>query len=164
MTALNSALNSPASQRSICLAAAPKLQPHPGMHMPAVSASGMGFPEPYWQLVLERCATLAQPVATAVLMCIPASLACSCVGWQRSNLFRGTLPNTPLAPSHCRRIALTCGIMMWPNIWLLFLPAPQSSFLQALTGIQFTEMIRYHRHVAATFCLLQTAPMSSCHR
>ncbi|KAI3436428.1 hypothetical protein D9Q98_005845 [Chlorella vulgaris] len=64
----------------------------------AVSASGMGFPEPYWQLILER-------------------------------------------------IALTCGIMMWPNIWLLFLPAPQSSFLQALTGIQFTEMIRYHRWI-----------------
>ncbi|KAI3436430.1 hypothetical protein D9Q98_005847 [Chlorella vulgaris] len=45
------------------------------------------------------------------------------------------------------RVALIFGLMMWPNIWLLFLPMPQSSFLQALTGIQFTEMIRYHRWI-----------------
>ncbi|KAI7839460.1 hypothetical protein COHA_006861 [Chlorella ohadii] len=43
------------------------------------------------------------------------------------------------------RVALTFGIMMWPNLWLLFLPIPQSSFLQQLTGLDYSRMIRYHR-------------------
>lgn len=43
------------------------------------------------------------------------------------------------------RAAITFGIMMWPNLWLLFLPIPQSSFLQQLTGLDYSHMIRYHR-------------------
>jgi hypothetical protein len=38
--------------------------------------------------------------------------------------------------------------MMWPCIWLLFLPIPQSNFLQWLSGMTYTEMIRYHRCAA----------------
>lgn len=45
---------------------------------------------------------------------------------------------------HCR-MALTFGIMLWPNLWLLFFPIPQSSFLQELSGLGYSQMIRYHR-------------------
>lgn len=45
------------------------------------------------------------------------------------------------------RVALIFGIMMWPNLWLLFLPIPQSSFLQQLTGLAYSQMIRYHRWI-----------------
>ena len=48
-------------------------------------------------------------------------------------------------PRSACRVAIIFGIMMWPNIWMLFFPIPQSSFLQTLTGLQYTEMIRYHR-------------------
>jgi hypothetical protein len=43
------------------------------------------------------------------------------------------------------RVGLIFGIMMWPNLWLLFLPIPQSSFLQQLSGLNYSQMIRYHR-------------------
>ena len=39
--------------------------------------------------------------------------------------------------------------MLWPNIWMLFLPIPQSSFLQQLTGLGYSQMIRYHRQASA---------------
>lgn len=35
--------------------------------------------------------------------------------------------------------------MLFVNMWLLFLPIPQSSFLQQLTGLSYSSMIRYHR-------------------
>ncbi|KAL4432588.1 hypothetical protein ABPG77_000525 [Micractinium sp. CCAP 211/92] len=45
------------------------------------------------------------------------------------------------------RAGITFGIMLWPNIWMLFFPIPQSSFLQWLTGLGYTQMIRYHRWI-----------------
>ncbi|KAL4436813.1 hypothetical protein ABPG75_003952 [Micractinium tetrahymenae] len=45
------------------------------------------------------------------------------------------------------RMAITFGIMLWPNIWALFFPIPQSSFLQWLTGLGYSQMIRYHRWI-----------------
>lgn len=56
-----------------------------------------------------------------------------------------TTPTAASAPCLPCRVALTFGIMMWPNLWLLFLPIPQSSFLQQLTGLDYSRMIRYHR-------------------
>lgn len=47
--------------------------------------------------------------------------------------------------SHACRAAITFGIMLWPNIWVLFFPIPQSNFLQWLTGLNYSQMIRYHR-------------------
>ena len=45
----------------------------------------------------------------------------------------------------CCRLALTFGLMLMPNVALLFFPIPHNSFLNTLTGIPHERMIRYHR-------------------
>jgi len=41
--------------------------------------------------------------------------------------------------------ALIFGILMWPSLWLLFWPIPHNSFIQWITGLSYTSLIRYHR-------------------
>lgn len=43
------------------------------------------------------------------------------------------------------RWALLLGCLMWPSLLLLFLPIPQSCFIQWITGLSHSHLIRYHR-------------------
>ncbi len=39
------------------------------------------------------------------------------------------------------------GVLLFIDIWLLLIPVPQSSYLHELTGLDYHQMIRWHRWV-----------------
>lgn len=47
--------------------------------------------------------------------------------------------------------ALYFGVLLYIDVWLLLLPIPQSSFLQELSGLDYHQMIRWHRCMLCVF-------------
>ena len=105
-----------------------------------MAEAGIKTPHPVWQLRLEWCGDV---YPSLVVLCDGLfDVLPSCLGMFPD--FDFTVDFPPFS-SCFRRAALYFGVVLFIDVWMLLLPIPQSSFLQDLSGLDYHQMIRYHR-------------------